>query len=100
MNSDLLTNIDYEDFYRSFQLSDADIMVASIPYDIDLPYAIFETWEGSRWMKRGEAYEELKEKMGEAFDLRTFHNKFLSYGNAPVPVIRKLMLAEWELTDT
>ena len=42
MNSDLLTNIDYEDFYKSFRDSNADIMVASIPYDISLPYAIFE----------------------------------------------------------
>lgn len=38
--------------------------------------------------------EELKEKMGESFDLKTFHNKFLSYGNAPVPLIRNLMLKE------
>uniref|UniRef100_UPI003F690D35 DUF885 domain-containing protein n=1 Tax=Neptunicella sp. TaxID=2125986 RepID=UPI003F690D35 len=41
--------------------------------------------------------EELKQKMGDKFDLKTFHNKFLSYGNAPVPVIRKLMLAELNL---
>ena len=38
--------------------------------------------------------EELKQKMGERFKLREFHNKFLSYGSAPVPVIRKLMLQE------
>jgi uncharacterized protein (DUF885 family) len=38
--------------------------------------------------------EELKEILGDKFNLRDFHNKFLSYGNAPVPVIRKLMLAE------
>jgi len=38
--------------------------------------------------------EELEQKMGDTFDLRTFHNKFLSYGNAPVPIIRKLMLEE------
>ena len=38
--------------------------------------------------------EELKVKMGDGFDLRNFHNKFLSYGNAPVPVIKKLMMAE------
>ena len=43
MNSDLLTNIDYEDFYRSFKENNADIMVASTPYDVSLPYAIFET---------------------------------------------------------
>lgn len=38
--------------------------------------------------------EQLKAKLGEAFNLRDFHNKFLSYGNAPVPVIKKLMLDE------
>ena len=43
MNSDLLTNIDYEDFYKSFVDSNADIMVASIPYTVNLPYAIFDS---------------------------------------------------------
>ncbi|WP_428741974.1 sugar phosphate nucleotidyltransferase [Tenacibaculum sp.] len=43
MNSDLLTNIDYEDFYKSFKEKDADIMVASIPYDVNLPYAVLNT---------------------------------------------------------
>lgn len=43
MNSDLLTNIDYEDFYKTFENSGADMMVASVPYDVNLPYAIFET---------------------------------------------------------
>ena len=38
--------------------------------------------------------EELKQAMGESFDLRVFHNKFLSYGSAPVPIIRSSMLAE------
>lgn len=38
--------------------------------------------------------EELKNKMGDEFDLKEFHNQFLSYGNAPVPVIRELMLEE------
>lgn len=42
MNSDLLTNIDYEDFYKSFKDNDSDIMVASIPYQVNLPYAIFD----------------------------------------------------------
>ncbi|SDK70052.1 DUF885 domain-containing protein [Microbulbifer yueqingensis] len=40
--------------------------------------------------------EEMKEQLGEDFDLKEFHEKFLSYGNAPVPVIRELMLAELE----
>lgn len=40
--------------------------------------------------------EELKNKMGDDFDLKTFHDQFLSYGSAPVPVIRKMMLDEIE----
>jgi len=42
---------------------------------------------------------ELKQKMGETFDLRMFHNQFLSYGNAPVPVIRDLMLQKLNLAN-
>jgi dTDP-glucose pyrophosphorylase len=42
-NSDLLTTIDYEDFYRRFIDEDADMAVASAPYNVDLPYAILET---------------------------------------------------------
>lgn len=44
--------------------------------------------------------EELKQLMGEQFDLRKFHNKFLSYGNSPVPVIRRLMLQEWGFLES
>ena len=51
MNSDLLTNINYEDFYRSFKENNADIMVASIPYDVSLPYAVFETQNNNRHVK-------------------------------------------------
>lgn len=40
--------------------------------------------------------EEMKERLGDDFDLKAFHEKFLSYGNAPVPGIRELMLAELE----
>ncbi len=45
MNSDLLTNIDYEDFYKSFLDSNADLMVASISYPVNLPYAIFDSMD-------------------------------------------------------
>lgn len=47
MNSDLLTNIDYEDFYKFFLETNADLLVASIPYQINLPYAIFDTNNGT-----------------------------------------------------
>lgn len=42
INSDLLTNIDYKALYRTFKETEADMAVATIPHDIDLPYAILE----------------------------------------------------------
>jgi len=36
--------------------------------------------------------EELKQKLGTKFDLKKFHEDFLSYGSAPVKEIRVLML--------
>ena len=41
-----------------------------------------------------ELRREVKALLGESFNLRDFHNSFLSYGNAPVAVIAKLMLAD------
>jgi dTDP-glucose pyrophosphorylase len=46
MNSDLLTNIDFEDIYLRFINDEADMTVASIPYNVDLPYAVLETKDG------------------------------------------------------
>jgi dTDP-glucose pyrophosphorylase len=43
MNSDLLTNIDFEDFYKTFKNSNADLIVACIPYEVSLPYGVIET---------------------------------------------------------
>ena len=40
--------------------------------------------------------EELKKKMGNKFNLKEFHEKFLSYGSSPVKDIRALMLKEME----
>ena len=42
MNSDLFTNIDYEDFYLHFKEHDADMSVAAVPYTVSIPYGIFE----------------------------------------------------------
>lgn len=41
MNSDLFTNIDYEDFYLHFNLNDADMSVAAVPYIVKVPYGVF-----------------------------------------------------------
>ena len=38
--------------------------------------------------------EQLKKKMGDKFNLKQFHEKFLSYGSSPVKDIRELMLKE------
>ena len=42
MNSDLFTNIDYEDFYLHFLENNADMSVAAVPYSVNVPYGIFE----------------------------------------------------------
>jgi len=42
LNSDVFTNIDFEDFYLTFENENADMAVASIPYSVDIPYAIME----------------------------------------------------------
>ncbi len=45
-NSDILTNLDYEDFFLDFLDKDADLSVLSIPYNVDIPYAVLETSDG------------------------------------------------------
>ena len=44
-NSDILTDIDYEDLYNSFITTGSDFMVASTSYDVNLPYAVLEVDE-------------------------------------------------------
>ena len=43
MNSDLLTNIDFEDLFLFFEEHEADLAVACIPYQVNVPYAVMET---------------------------------------------------------
>ena len=42
-NSDLLTNIDYEQFFLEFIKQKADLAVLTIPYQVSIPYAVLET---------------------------------------------------------
>lgn len=46
MNSDLFTNIDFEDFYLHFQKNNATMSIAAVPYTIKVPFGIFELEEG------------------------------------------------------
>ena len=42
MNSDLFTNIDYEDFFLHFQQHDAEMSVAAVPYNVSIQLGILD----------------------------------------------------------
>ncbi|MBS1488882.1 MAG: nucleotidyltransferase family protein [Bacteroidetes bacterium] len=74
MNSDLLTDIDFADFYDCFKSAQADMAVAATEYDVDIPYAILELGEGSR-------VSSLKEKP-----------RYTYYSNAGIYLIKRELL--------
>lgn len=74
MNSDLLTNIDYEDFFNEFMKSEADMAVAAVPYYVDIPYAVLETDNEDRVLS-------LKEKP-----------RYIYYSNAGIYLFKKDLL--------
>ena len=45
-NSDILTNLNYEDFFLRFKEENADFAVVTIPYKVNVPYAVLETTNG------------------------------------------------------
>jgi NDP-sugar pyrophosphorylase family protein len=47
LNSDLLTAIDYEDFFIDFYKKQAEFSAVGIPYKVDIPYGIFEMKDDS-----------------------------------------------------
>ena len=73
MNSDLFTNINYEDFYLHFKEHDADMSVAAVPYDLDIPLGVLNL--------DGQIVIGLSEKPHFAY-----------YANAGVYLIRKSVL--------
>ncbi len=48
INADVFTNIDLEDFYQSFIEAEADLAIASVPYNIEIPFAVITSDEGKR----------------------------------------------------
>lgn len=42
-NSDILTTLDYEDFFMDFLEKGADMSVVTIPFQVNVPYAVMET---------------------------------------------------------
>lgn len=75
MNSDLFTNIDYEDFFLHFQKHDAEMSVAAVPYNVSIPYGILNL--------DGREIKGLIEKP-----------KYNYYANAGIYLIKKRALAE------
>jgi len=75
MNSDLFTNIDYEDFFLHFQIHDAEMSVAAVPYNISIELGILDL--------DGRNIKGLIEKP-----------KYNYYANAGIYLIKKRALAE------
>lgn len=75
MNSDLFTNIDYEDFFLHFQMHDAEMSVAAVPYNISIELGILDL--------NGRNIKGLIEKP-----------KYNYYANAGIYLIKKRVLAE------
>lgn len=75
MNSDIFTNIDYEDFFLHFQQNDAEMSVAAVPYNISIELGILDL--------DGRNIKGLLEKP-----------KYNYYANAGIYLIKKRALAE------
>jgi NDP-sugar pyrophosphorylase family protein len=74
MNSDLLTNIDFADFYKTFKAANADMAVAATSYNVDVPYAVLETDDAQK-------VKSLKEKP-----------RYTYYSNAGIYILKKDLL--------
>lgn len=81
MNSDLFTNVDFEDFYLHFEEHHADMSVAAIPYSVSVPYGIFDL--------DGRHVNGIIEKP-----------TFNYYANAGIYLIRKELLEKYIPRDT
>lgn len=73
MNSDLFTNINFEDLYLDMIKEKADMAVASTEYKVDVPYAVFEIDESQ--------VVEFKEKPS-----------YIYYSNAGIYILKKELL--------
>ncbi|MDE5493025.1 nucleotidyltransferase family protein [Elizabethkingia meningoseptica] len=74
MNSDLLTNIDFGDFFKTYKESGADMAVAATSYHVDIPYAVLE-------LENDIEVKSLKEKP-----------RYTYYSNAGIYIMKKSLL--------
>lgn len=75
MNSDLLTDIDFNGFFQTFLRSGADMGVATTMYSVDVPYGVME-------VDNGNFVNALKEKP-----------RYNYYSNAGIYIIKKELLS-------
>jgi dTDP-glucose pyrophosphorylase len=75
MNSDLLTTIDFEGMFTELLEKEADMVVATVPYEVQIPYGVIET--------EGDLIKSLREKPTYTY-----------YSNAGIYLIRKEHLAK------
>lgn len=74
-NSDILTTLDYEDFFLDFLKNDADMSVVTVPYKVDIPYGVLETKDNLIFS--------LKEKP-----------KYTYYSNGGIYIVKKELIKE------
>ena len=82
MNSDLFTNINFEDFYLHFEENQADMSAVAVPYSISVPYGIFDI--------------DHKREIKGIFEKPTYNY----YANAGIYLIRREMLEKYIPKDT
>ena len=75
MNSDLLTDIDFNGFFQTFLKSGADMAVATTSYNVQVPYGVME-------VDNGNYVNALKEKPSYTY-----------YSNAGIYIIKKELLS-------
>lgn len=86
MNSDLFTNVNFQDLFLTLMNSDAEMAVASTEYKIDVPYAVFET--------NGEYVKDFMEKPS-----------FIYQSNAGIYILKRELIDEipknefYDITD-
>ena len=75
MNSDLLTTLDFEQFYRTYNSDNSDMQIAAIPYEVKIPYAVLEI--------ENNIIHDFKEKPTKVF-----------YSNAGIYILKRELLSK------
>jgi len=75
MNSDLLTTVEYDNFFQEFIRSGADMAVGSVPFEVKVPFAVLHM--------NGEKIVSCKEKP-----------EYTYYSNAGIYLLKKEVLSE------